>query len=252
MAVIAKEPFEHKMCRFSYNDPPKCAVECSCDEDSDCSIGKTCFKIDSCIPSNSSSHLVAPESVTRVMDSTPSPSPSPSPSLNLNYCGVNFSRAEYYCRSCPRGLNSECGTGEKCFAAVSQCNPYENCCKTLQDNEVKSFCGMNFTDAATRCDKSCDLESESDCADGEICFGVQSCTFNNSASPNPEPQQVPSRNSGLSKAEFAAAVIGALSSVIAVLECIRQIVSYRERQKKRGIQEAFTPCDSDNEYDVSA
>ncbi|KAK1870101.1 hypothetical protein I4F81_012563 [Pyropia yezoensis] len=77
-----------------------------------------------------------------------------------NYCGTTFDAAAASCaRPCPAGVNSECGVGETCYAAVP--------C-------AAKWCGSTWA-AASACRRPCPGNTDTECGPGEGCYSDVTC-----------------------------------------------------------------------------
>jgi hypothetical protein len=82
---------------------------------------------------------------------------------STNYCGANFADATTCTSACPRGLNSECPSGQSCFASVT--------CKVA---DPTNWCGSTYG-AATQCTSTCPQGLNSECPSGQACFTSVPC-----------------------------------------------------------------------------
>lgn len=79
-----------------------------------------------------------------------------------NYCGSSWSDANSKCAaSWPRGVNSECPTGEACFADTS--------CTGGSSTIPNTYCGTSVNDANSKCATACPTGTNDECPAGESC-----------------------------------------------------------------------------------
>lgn len=84
------------------------------------------------------------------------------PAAGTNYCGTTYAAAAASCsRPCPIGVDSECGSGETCFADVV--------CKHIK------WCGTSWTAALASCRRACPGGTDSECGCGERCYADVDC-----------------------------------------------------------------------------
>lgn len=209
-------------CGKEYKDALSCSTTCPSGLSSECPDGETCFDVNRCHSS------ISPSTVPTTY--TPM---SPAPG-NLKYCGVTFEDAKRCKRACPLGYDGQCENGETCYAEVDQC-------KSDRPNKTLSFCGKNIRDAS-KCMTACHRNGNSECP-GEFCYNVEICR---SILPSTTP--IPSQQSGLSPIEWTAAILGAVTSVVAVVECIRQLCIRRKKAKTfRDMAILYRSEDDDND-----
>lgn len=124
-----------------------------------------------------------------------------------NYCGRNFADSKKCHRRCPRGLNHECPSGERCFAAVP-CSGASRPPSTHTGTSfhLANYCGTTFANSkkcATRCPRGLNHE----CPAGEKCYARVRCPINSKPSAPrprpPRPPQRPTRNVVLESLKYA-------------------------------------------------
>lgn len=80
------------------------------------------------------------------------------------YCGESFSMANTTCLSaCPDGRDDSCPVDMQCYAQTSCGNVPSTPSKNTVD-VGSSYCGRNFTDAASSCHRECLSGSSADCS----------------------------------------------------------------------------------------
>jgi len=79
------------------------------------------------------------------------------------FCGSTWYDAAMRCsKQCPGGVDSECGSGERCYA--------DTLCSTT--SSISSRCGQTWYDARDHCGSIC--TTTDDCSEGYYCFaGIQ-------------------------------------------------------------------------------
>lgn len=116
--------------------------------------------------------------------SSPSPSSSPLPpssSTTGNYCGTTWEDAGNRCETtCPGGVDSECPSGQSCFADVS-------CGSSPPTSTTGNYCGTTWEDAGVRCQTTCPNGVDGDCPSGQYCFASITCTTSSSPTPAAAP-----------------------------------------------------------------
>jgi hypothetical protein len=85
----------------------------------------------------------------------------------LNYCGTSWTDANGSCsHECPGGQDSECPTGEKCFADCDSCCPSEG----GYGGKKLNYCGTSWSNSNSKCGVSCPEGLDKECPTGESCF----------------------------------------------------------------------------------
>ena len=102
-----------------------------------------------------------------------------------SWCGTSWSDAGSKCRqACPGGVDSECPSGEFCFASVNcRVNPPSS----GSTSTVTRWCGKSWTDANRCYSNSCPGGVDRECPSGQRCYGGISCSSNSNPSPVSPP-----------------------------------------------------------------
>ena len=98
----------------------------------------------------------------------------------LYYCGYDWFDANGSCGvPCPGGSNTECPSGQSCFADCV------NCCPSAggYGGKMYNYCGTSWNNANSACGVSCPGGQDSECPAGQSCFAEcfncpQSCLGN--------------------------------------------------------------------------
>jgi hypothetical protein len=89
-----------------------------------------------------------------------------------NYCGATWASAAIDCtKTCPSGMDGECGPGQFCFGGIETCTA-----NTDVETSTSNWCGRDWNDAASQCLQPCPSGIDSQCPPPTRCFGdVFSC-----------------------------------------------------------------------------
>jgi hypothetical protein len=104
---------------------------------------------------------------------------SASASSTTNYCGASWGDAANNCISaCPSGTDAECSPGHFCFSDVTTCSS-ENLVESRNMNNgavaTSNYCGVDWSDANSRCSSTCPEGTDAECPFGHRCFGDIHC-----------------------------------------------------------------------------
>ncbi len=116
-----------------------------------------------------------------------------------NWCGTSFEDASKCRTACPRGVDSECPGGERCFASVS-CTA-GNPPPANPPSSGQFWCGSSFGDAG-KCANTCPNRVDSDCPGGERCFADVTCSSSGAPGGNPQPPPSSGSSGVISKSQF--------------------------------------------------
>ncbi len=87
----------------------------------------------------------------------------------INYCGIDWTDAQTKCstaRQCPKGQNSECPSGQKCFGGIT--------CSGGGKKTV-NLCGTNWDTVNCNTSVKCPNGTDGECPSGQKCFGNNKC-----------------------------------------------------------------------------
>lgn len=216
-------PASKRFCGTNWEDSTKCQAECPSGLDSECPENEQCYKSEGC----RSECLNEDEDC----DSAPSPSseqpdPETPPKQSSNYCGTNFTDARNCFAPCPDGVDSQCGSNQKCYSNVTDC---------LDIPDAKNYCGIDMLDSE-KCTIECPNGFDMECPEGEKCFKSEGCQ----PSPTPEPIDQEGR---LTVVESVATALAVFASVVALVECLRRFILWRRRKSQTSEDEFI---DEDN------
>ena len=138
-------------CGLSWNNAASsCQTPCPSGTDADCPAGTHCYAYTHCEETDSF------------------------------MCGTSFEDAASSCdKPCPTGSSTDCPTGMSCFT-------HTTCTAPVADEAVPPpsppyipgdsfFCGTSFLEASSQCTHPCPTRLDSECPDGEQCFGDTPC-----------------------------------------------------------------------------
>lgn len=118
--------------------------------------------------------IFAPLSVGRIRVSweyVPCTGPVSTNAAKSNYCGTNYANSLSCSKSCPGGVDSECPSGQRCFANV----PCGGSTPTKPPGNPKSnYCGVNYA-GSLACRNPCPGGLDGDCPPGQRCFTAVPC-----------------------------------------------------------------------------
>lgn len=111
---------------------------------------------------------------------TPSRTPTPSPSrggrvVRGNYCGTTFGDSLTCHAACPRGIDSECPRGERCFASVPCSTQVSSAPSRRPAPRPTNYCGESFRNALS-CRDPCPRGIDSECPSRQRCFALVPCS----------------------------------------------------------------------------
>lgn len=192
-------------CGIDFADASKCIDECPTKLSGECPPRETCFNDVTCAPEPSTNALQG--KVTPATSTSPQVTPSTLPSAN------------------PQGANDE---------DQSTPSPLSVRETTLPAPSGSLFCGTDPQDAAG-CAAPCPNAVNADCENGKTCFAEITCRTP-SSSPRPQGKGEDEGGGGLSTVEIVGIVLGALASLVTVLEATRRICISRS---KANVQESI-------------
>ncbi|KAK1748815.1 chitinase [Skeletonema marinoi] len=156
MSCYSHTPCEEKntfYCGISWNNAASsCRYPCPSGTDSECPFGTQCYAYTTCDETDSF------------------------------MCGTTFDDASSNCdEPCPSGSPTECPSGESCFTHTT-CKSIDN----IKDEPTAApvepyvpgdsfFCGTSYLEASSQCTHPCPTRLDSECPDGEQCYGSTPC-----------------------------------------------------------------------------
>ncbi len=237
-------------CGTDWLDSSKCTHKCPGGEDGECPNGEKCFADSECFdaplpsasPFTSATHPGSEKQTELGHSSTFS-------------CGTDWQDSSKCTHKCPSGKDTECPSGETCFADAecfdvplpsgqplpsSGFSPSEQ--ETGRGHNSTFFCGTDWLDSS-KCTHKCPSGMDSECPSGEACFADAECDSSRpspspSTSPAPPPSGRRTKSVGNEKRSSTASLwkwlgpsIGAVSIVtfaVVALFCVRK---QRERAR---------------------
>lgn len=89
-----------------------------------------------------------------------------------NYCGESWGDAAAKCsNACPSGTDIECAPGHYCFGEITTCSNNN----AAEANTASKYCGVDWSDAHSKCSRSCPGGTDAECPLDHMCFGDIHC-----------------------------------------------------------------------------
>ena len=183
-----------KYCGYSYEHAATmCTQPCPNGLSKDCPVGMSCYTHTPCEEINSfycglSWNNAASSCRTPCPSGTDSDCPSGThcyayttcDETDTFMCGTSFEDAALSCdKPCPSGSPVDCPTTMSCFT-------HTTCTAGIEEDPLlppspsyipgdSFFCGKSFLEASSQCTDPCPTRSDSECPDGERCYGDTPC-----------------------------------------------------------------------------
>jgi hypothetical protein len=104
--------------------------------------------------------------------------PMSSAATTTNYCGESWSDAASKCaHQCPSGTDTECAPGHYCFGDITTCSNVAAPRSSDQGTAATTtnYCGVDWSDAHSKCSVTCPGGTNAECPPGYNCFGDIHC-----------------------------------------------------------------------------
>ena len=113
-------------------------------------------------------------------------------------CGTSFENASSSCdRPCPTKRPTECPSHMSCYTCDAHTTKDDMSASSSAINTTSPpyipgdsyYCGTSFLEASSQCTHPCPTRMDSECPDGEQCYGITPCPLSTSSALGDAPSE---------------------------------------------------------------